>query len=195
MGNYHAYSPADEIQQPQTDLFRLFGGFEYRFPILQGHLLFVANPHLVFEGVASISKLVLLGCNPEGLQDFSVYYKGQFGVDGYLVETRLKQPGVSNDLECKVTDFKEDAELVLPADRVNPEVKPEVFQYILSLLNRKFDIVNLQRRYSFLDSKTAAKDRYLQTIDIVQKLRERVFPLAFDGFRIGLSINPVPVRL
>ena len=152
------------------------------------------NPHLIFEATASISKLATLGCNIDGLRDFSISFRGGSGVDGYLVETVPRSAG-SSELDCKVTDFREGVELLMGAGSVFPEAKPEVLQYLLNLMKRKFDVVDLQRRYSFLDSKTSAKDRFSETLRIVEQLRKRVFPLEFDNFHVKISESPVAVRL
>jgi len=194
IGDYHAYSREDEVQHQQTDIFRLYTGFEYRFAIIQGHILLVVNPHLIFEMAASISKLISLGCPIDTLRDFSVSYRSGSGVDGYLVETVVQSDGEKNEL-CNITDFRDGTEQFIKAKTVFPEGRPDVLQYILKLLNRNFDVTDLQRRFSFLDSKTSSKDRYSQTLSIVEQLRSRVFPLNFDDFQVQLSGGPVQVRL
>ena len=128
------------------------------------------------------------------MRDFSVAYRTEYGIDGYLVETVPKGVGETGEI-CNITDSRDGAESLIKAERVFPESRPDVFQHILGLLKRKFDVNELQRRHSFLEGKTSAKDRFLQTMTIAKQLRDRIFPINFDDYEVQLPEAPIAVRL
>jgi hypothetical protein len=190
---YVLYSKQDEVCHPHRDIFSIFDGFEFRFVIINDMLLLCVNPHLVIETNCSIKYLVDAGINSDKLKDFSVRYKRKEGgrIDGYLVETVAER----ECLLCKVKSYREFKEEVLPADVVFPEPKPELIQYFLELLGRNFDLVAKQRELSFLNSKTASKDRFYKTLEIVNELKKNIFPLNFGDWKIDLETTPIVVKL
>jgi hypothetical protein len=190
---YIVYSKQDEVDHPHKDIFSIFDGFEFRFVIINNMLLVCVNPHLVINTNCSIKYLIDAGINSDKLKDFSVRYKRKEGgrIDGYLVETVAER----GCLLCKVKNYREFKEEVLSADVVFPEPKPELLQHFLELLGRKFDLVAKQRELSFLNSKTASKDRFYKTLEIVKLLKKNVFPLNFGEWKIDLETTPIVVKL
>lgn len=192
VGHYQAYREKDEVDHPHKDIFRLYTGFTYRFPVYQGKIFLVIDPHLVFEAFASVSDLVRMGCSLDDVADFQVSYSSRFGIDGYLRETRLST--ASGKLECDVLDYRNDEEKTGPAEEVFPEPRPELLEQLLRLLGRNFDVVSLNRRYSFLNSKTAPKDRYAAMDQFTRDLQDEIFPLEFGKHKIKLK-GHVAIRL
>ncbi|MGB9614052.1 MAG: hypothetical protein ACPL3B_00925, partial [Fervidobacterium sp.] len=112
-------------------------------------------------------------------------------VDGYLIETIAER----ECFLCKVKNYREFEEEILSADIVFPEPKPELIQHLLVLLNRNFDLIAKQRELSFLNSKTASKDRFYKTLEIVNMLKEKIFPISFGDWKIDLETTPIVVKL
>jgi hypothetical protein len=190
---YIVYSKQDEVDHPHKDIFSIFDGFEFRFVIVNNMLLVCVNPHLVIKTNCSIKYLIDAGINSDKLKDFSVRYKRKEGwqIDGYLVETVAER----ECLLCKVKNYREFKEEVLSADVVFPEPKLELIQHFLEILGRNFDLVAKQRELSFLNSKTASKDRFYKTLEIVNELKKNIFPLNFGDWKIDLETTPIVVKL
>jgi hypothetical protein len=190
---YIVYSKDNEVKHPHKDIFSIFDGFEYRVVIINNQLLLCINPHLTIKTNCTIKYLIDAGINPDKLKDFSVRYKRKEGgrIDGYLVETVVER----ECFLCKIKNYREFKEEILPADSVFPEPKPELIQHFLLLLGRNFDLIEKQRELSFLNSKTASKDRFYKTLEIVNSLKKSVFPLNFGDWKVDLEITPIVVKL
>jgi len=191
-GKYIAYK--EEVEHPHKDIFNVFEGFEFRIILLNEEFFLCVDPHIVFRTSCSINYLLSQGFDQGSLSDFSVSYSGEerMRIDGYLIET-VKE---GNAHFCQIKNFRDFAEVKVPADKVFPESRPELIQMILDKLGRNFDVASLQRKLSFLDSKTASKDRLMKTLEIIQRLKqEKIFPLEFGEFKVELEDNPVVVKL
>ncbi|MCS7365261.1 MAG: hypothetical protein NDF54_07495 [archaeon GB-1867-035] len=188
---YIAYR--EEVEQPHKDIFSVFKGFEFRIILLDDQIFLCIDPHIVFKVNCSIDYLLSQGFDRSLLSDFSVSYSGEEGkrIDGYLIETVEE----SNVNLCRIKKFRDFTEVKILANNVFPEPRPELIQMILDGLGRNFNVISLQRKLSFLDSKTASKDRLMRTLEIVQRLKEEVFPLEFGEFKVELEDNPVVVKL
>jgi len=64
---------------------------------------------------------------------------------------------------------------------------------LLDALNRKFNVISLQRQYSFLNSKTASLERLKKTLEIITRIQE-IFPLEFGGFKVTLESEPARIK-
>jgi len=188
---YIAYR--EEVEQPHRDIFSVFKGFEFRTILLNDQIFLCIDPHIVFRVNCSIDYLLSKGFERVSLSDFSISYSGEEGtrIDGYLIET-IEESDVNF---CRIKNFRDFTEVKISADKVFPEPRPELIQMILDVLGRNFDVKSLQRKLSFLDSKTASKDRLTRTLEIVQGLKQEIFPLEFGEFKIELEDNPVVVKL
>ena len=189
---YIIFSEQDIINLPHNDIFSIFDGFEFRFVIINNALLLCVNPHLVIKTNCSIKYLIEQNINPDKLKDFSIRYKGgnEEQIDGYLIETITDEESL-----CRVRDYREFKIETLPADVVFPEPRAELIQHLLNLLGRDFDLIAKQRELSFLDSKTASKDRFRKTLEIVNALKKNVFPLSFGDWEINLETTPIVIKL
>ncbi|RLE79748.1 MAG: hypothetical protein DRJ51_07160 [Thermoprotei archaeon] len=194
-GKYLVYSKSKEIDHPHRDIFSVFDGFEFRIMIVQSEPVLCINPHLIFRVNCSIQDLIERGVDIAKLSDFSVSYKGEnsYGVDGYLIETLIERDSRTSFL-CRIKDYREFTEELVPADRVRPEPRPELIQYLLRCLNIEFDVIKMQREYSFLESKTASKDRFLKTLKIVKELK-KLFPIKFGDFEVDIQTEPIIVKV
>ena len=193
-GHYLAYREADELDQPCKDIFRIYDGFEFRIVSLGNGILLCINPHLILRSNCTIAQLLKEGVSLADLADFSVSYRSDEGyrIDGYLIETKVVDSGQAL---CKVKSYRDFKQENIPAEDVLPEPKPELIQRLIEHMNRQFNVIALQRRYSFLDSSTASRDRLMRTREIVKGLRENVFPLRFGEFEINLDSEPVVIRV
>lgn len=197
-GKYLAFREEDIIDQPHVDVFRMFNGFRLRTIAMFGRLFLCIDPHLVILCVTSIDYLLNQGVAPDVLSDFSVRYRGEEGknVDGYLVETaegNTFDDRLGSDFLCRVKSYREFKGGLIPPSRVYPESRPEVIQRILDNLNRNFSVISLQRQYSFLNSKTASKERLKRTLAIIGQFGE-IFPLEFGGFKVILESGPIRIK-
>jgi len=188
---YIAYK--EKVEHAHEDIFSVFKGFEFRTILLNGQIFLCIDPHIIFRVNCSVEYLLSQGLDQSFLSDFSVSYSGEEGkrIDGYLIET-VEENGVNF---CLIKNFRDFAEVKIQAERVFPEPRPELIQMLLDRLGRNFDVISLQRKLSFLDSKTASKDRLMRTLEIVQKLRQEIFPLEFGEFKVDLEDAPVVVKL
>jgi len=183
----------EELEHPHRDIFSIFNGFEFRITLLNDQTFLCIDPHIIFRTNCSISYLLSRGFNQSLLSDLSVSYSEEKGkkIDGYLIET-IREDNISF---CRIKNFRDFIEVKIPADKVFPEPRPELIQVILNELGRDFNVISLQRRLSFLDSKTASKDRLMRTLEIVQRLKQKIFPLEFGEFRVELEDNPMVIKL
>ena len=190
---YIVYHPENEHEQPNKEVFRIFDGFEYRIVILKDNLYLCVNPHLVFQTSCTVKDLSRMGIDPKGLCDFSVKYlmEESSRIDGYLIETFYKE----KNLLCRIKNYREFREDIVKAESVIPEPKPELLQQFLDLLEKNFDIINFQRELSFLNSKTASRDRFSKTLEMVNNLQKDVFPLEIGDFKVSLEAEPIVVKL
>jgi len=194
-GRHLPYRSADELDQPCKDVFRIYDGFEFRIVNLSGSILLCINPHLILRSNCTVGQLVKDGVDLAELADFSTSYRGAEGkrIDGYLIETKVADSGQAL---CKVKSYREFKQEDVPAEDVLPEPKPEVIQRIIEAMNRRFNVIAFQRKYSFLDSSTASRDRLVRTLEIVKRLQEeKIFPLTFGGFQVNLDGDPVVIQV
>lgn len=197
-GKYRAFLESEKIEQPHEDIFSIFKGFEFRTVILEDSIHLCIDPRLIIRTNCSIDYLIQQGIDIEVLADFSVVYWNQKGDNllGFLIETI---PGEKIDARlglspiCRIRERKEFKEEYIVPKNVYPESRPEILQSILDNLDRSFDVISLQRKYSFLDSKTASKDRLAETFDVIEKLKS-VFPLRFGGFQVALEQEPIRIK-
>ena len=197
--NYRPYRVEAEINHPHKDIFSIYEGFEFRMVLINGQIFLCIDPHIMFETKCSVEDLVNKGVNHKELNDFSVSYsvksEGKRRVDGYLLETISEKSGEGISLACRIKNYRDFKEVLVPAKSVIPEPRPELIQELLNKLNRNYDVISLQRKLSFLDSKTASKDRLFKTMEIAKHLQKEVFPLKFGEFKVKLEAEPIVVRL
>lgn len=191
-GNYRPYRVENQIEHPHNDIFSVYDGFEFRTVLIDEQMLLCIDPHTILKFNCSIEDLINFGIKERELSDFSVSYEAEeeWRRVGYLLKTYEQEVG-----KCRIKDYADFTEVAIRANAVIPEARPELIRQLLSKLNRDFDVVAFQRRLSFLDSKTASRDRLLKTLEIVRKLLEDVFPLTFGEFEVNLGAEPVVVRL
>ena len=197
-GRCLSFREEDIIDQPHTDIFNMFNGFRFRTIALFGRLFLCIDPHLIILIETSIDYLLSQGVAPDRLCDFSVRYRSQEGkrIDGYLIETSQGNAFDSrfgSDFLCKVKSYREFEEQIIPPSHVYPESRPELIQRILDNLNRRFSVISLQRQHSFLNSRTASKERLKRTLKIIRQLQE-IFPLKFGEFKVILENEPVRIK-
>ena len=197
-GKYRPFLESDEIEQPHKDIFSIFKGFEFRTVILEDSIHLCIDPRLIIRTICSIDYLIQQGIDVGILANFSVVYWDQKGdkLAGFLIETtprdRIDARSGSTPV-CRIRERKEFKEESIIPNNVYPESRPETLQRILNNLGRSFDVVSLQRKYSFLDSKTASKDMLAETFNIIEKLSD-VFPLRFGGFLVTLEPEPIRIK-
>ncbi|MEM3871136.1 MAG: hypothetical protein QXE05_01030 [Nitrososphaeria archaeon] len=198
-GDYIAYKEENEIDQPYKNIFSVFDGFEFRTVLIGESILLCIDPHIIFRTNCSVGELIENSVPLDQLRDFSVTYlleKEKKGIDGYLLETLRQQTENGKDaIICKIKNYRDFTEVTIPAYRVFPEARPELIQELLNKIGAAYDVINLQRKLSFLDSKTASRDRLMKTLEIVRKLQSEVFPIEFGKFKVDLEVEPIVVRL
>ncbi|MHA1919936.1 MAG: hypothetical protein ACTSWX_09345 [Promethearchaeota archaeon] len=194
-GKYRFYHLKDEIKQRHSQIFRIFNGSKFRFYILQNDLFLVLDPNLIINFEASIYELIKLGINPETIKNFSVRYKNEStgGIDGYLIETKQQEQN-NSEFYCKVKDYKSFEVIDCNAKHTYPESRPELIQKFLNEMKLNFNVITLQRKESFLSSKTASLDRFQRTLDIINELKNEIFPITFGSYRIDLESDPIIVK-
>ncbi len=193
-GKYKVYTLKNKIKHEATDIFSLFEGFEFRFVLIGSDLFLCIDPRLIFKMNSSIKDLVDKGVVLEILRDFSVFYKKDnenMERSGYLIET-INENG---KIKCKIKNYDDFYEEKILAKEVFLEPKPEIIQMILNELKINFNVISLQRKLSFLDSKTASRDRFFKTLEIVKKLKQNIFPIKFGVFEVDIEDEPVIIRV
>jgi hypothetical protein len=188
----------DKISQTNTDIFEMYQGFKLKTVSLFDRVFICVDPHLVISTRASIGYLLEKGITPEKLSGFSVRFKTEteYFIDGFLVDIVQNTSAEGNQKTgnlCHIKSYRDFKEETIIAYKVFPESRPEVLQSLLDALGRKFNIVSLQRQYSFLNSKTASIDRLKKTLEIVKQLQQH-FPLKFGDFNISLEVEPARVK-
>lgn len=195
---YIAYWNKTAYNKEHNDIFNAYTGFEFR--VLENwsgegdEYYLVVDPHVIFIMQASMAHLLRRGSNLTKLENLAVRVAGDDaerieGIDGFLLET-FTDPN-SKELSCRIINARTNAEETVAADRVFLEPRPEIIRLVLADLGIIYDVIALQREKSFLDSSTAAKDRFKKTQDIVRDFllqKAKVFPLKFGG--IGVTIEP-----
>lgn len=194
-GKYKVYDIGREIKTPHTDLFKLYEGFEFRTVIMGENIFLAIDPKIITVVQTSIRDFLLNGADIDSLREFSVYYLDEFEGrilrgKGYLLATR----GEGSNAVCIIKRYNDFSEVTISADAVFPEPRAELLQTLLWAIGKDFDIIELQRKLSFLDSKTSSRDRLLKTLEIVERLESRIFPLKFGDFEVGIDKTPIVVR-
>jgi hypothetical protein len=195
---YHVFRNEDAIGQPNSDVFEVFNGFKFRTIELFKRLFLCIDPHLIIITRASIDFLLKEGMNSESLSGFSVRYKeeGLYYIDGFLLSTA---PGktfdnrLGSDFLCQIKSYRDFKEELVSPSVTFPESRPEVLQALLDGLGRNFNVVSLQRQHSFLNSRTASRDRLQRTLRIVTQLQD-AFPLNFGKFKVVLENQPARIK-
>lgn len=196
-GHYRAHKLENEIEHPHSNFFSVFQGFEFRTVLVDESILLCIDPHIMLKINYSVGQLIQRGVSPIQLSDFSVTFsieEESKRIDGYLTEVIKQESEGATSFACKIKSYRDFAEVQAPADSVFPESRPELIQELLSRLDMEYDVVALQRQLSFLDSKTASRDRLLKTLEIVKQLQSEIFPLQFGGFKVELEAEPVVIR-
>jgi hypothetical protein len=198
-GDYRVYKRENQVDHPYKDVFAIFEGFEFRTVLAGEPILLCVDPHIILRTNCSVGQLVEKGARLDKLKDFSVTYsldEQKERIDGYLLEViRQQSSDGSNVLTCRIKNYRSFAEVLAPAYRVFPEARSELIQELLRQIGIEYDIVGLQRKLSFLDSKTASRDRLLKTLEIVKQLKTEIFPLKFGQYKVDLEAEPIVVRL
>jgi hypothetical protein len=195
---YCAHKPNEPVPQPHQDIFSLFKGFVYRFRTIEEKITLCIDPHLVLQTNSSIHYLIQKGIPVAELNDFSVRYdtEDQSGISGYLLSSNEVSPG---EVYCKIKRFRNVGskiqEETVNADKVFPESRPELLQKFVDKQGSHYSIIDLQRKMSFLDSKTASRDRFMSTLDIVTTLSQEIFPLKFGNSIAGIKTQPIVIKL
>ena len=65
----------------------------------------------------------------------------------------------------------------------------------LMVLKRKSNIIEIQRQYSFLKQREAAKGRFTKTLEIASDMAEQIFPLKFADFEIQFVPKTINLRM
>ena len=197
-GKYRLYKEEDKIRHNNEDVFNLFKGFRHRVISINNEYYLCIDPTCVILTTASIEDLVIKGIKLKLLRGYSVRFLHEdgFRISGYLLDTTRKN---GNNF-CIVRPYRprEDLDLSdiveIKASSVFPESRPEVLESILNKIGSSSSIVRLVRRHSFLDSKTPSRDRIVETLKIVEKLDENIFPLNFGDFQVSLNKEPLIVK-
>ena len=193
---YKVYDIGQEIVTPYTDLFKLYEGFEFRTVIIGEEIFLVIDPKVITVVQASIQDFLLRGADIGSLREFSVYYLEEES-GGRIVEKKgylLATQGEGDNAVCIIKRYEDFSEITVSAGSVFPEPRAELLQTLLGAIGEEFDIIELQRKFSFLDSKTSSRDRLLKTLEIVERLESEVFPLKFGDFEVKIDKTPIVVR-
>lgn len=196
-GKYRAYKLENEIKHPHSNFFSVFQGFEFRTVLVGESILLCIDPHIMLKINYSVGQLIQRGVSPTQLSGFPVTFSGEEErkrIDGYLTDIIKQESEGATSFACKIKSYRNFVEVQAPADNVFPESRPELIQELLSKLGIEYDVVALQRQLSFLDSKTASKDRLLKTLEIVRQLQNEIFPLQFGAFEVKLEVEPAVIR-
>jgi hypothetical protein len=199
---YIAYYKRSQFHHPCSDIFSVYTGFEFRvIDYCDGEdqrIFFVLDPHIVFITNQSIADLVVRGAPAElfnghavKVHDLAAEQRG--GIDFYILDVTRDEGG---KVFCEVCDARSSKKEIRDGAVVYIEPRPEVLQAIIDSLKVKFDVVEFQRRKSFLASPIASRDRFGKTQEIVNDFLIKKlgpFPLHYHGFAIDLVGSPVPV--
>jgi hypothetical protein len=198
-GKYRAYKVENQVDHPYKDIFTIFDGFEFRTVLVDDLILLCIDPHIILRANCSLEQLIEKGAQQDQITDFSITYSplGQKArINGYLLGVLSRRTDDGNGiLVCRIKDYRSFAEVLVPAHCVFPEARAELIQELLRKIGIEYDVVGLQRKLSFLDSKTASRDRLLKTLEIVRELKSEAFPLKFGEFEVDLEAEPIVIRL
>jgi len=187
--SYVAYSASKEIPTQDRDIYRVFDGFEYRFVLISGIFYLCMNPHLKIKILASIGELMQKGLPAERMESLRAVYSGSEG------ETcRCNIVSLENN-KCCVRNLDSGNNEYIDSGIVYLIPRPEMVQNVLEVLGRKSNIIEIQRQYSFLKQREAAKGRFAKTLEIASDVAEQVFPLKFAGFEIQFVPKTISVRM
>lgn len=208
-----AYYTKSFLNRDYREIFGAYTAFEFRtwenFDGENWQSYLIIDPHIAFAMRASIHNLVVDGHNNrklEGmsLENYAVRVTGEsvqsldeklFGIDGTIVAMKRLS---DTELVCEILDARNGKILEFPAQDVYLEPRPEILRdVVLKGLGINFDVIKLQRERSFLESSTAAKDRYLKTIEIVEKFLQqhtKTFPLSLGDNKVHISSKPEIIR-
>lgn len=208
-----AYYPKGFLNEKYRDIFGSHTGFEYR--IWQNHDgeelndYLILDPHIAFIMKASIHDLSGSGMygrkiSVDKLKNYAVRVAKEavseadenlFGIDGILSDAVANPNGT---IICDVWDQRRNKLHKFDSKDVYLESRPEIIRdVVLKELGISFDVVKLQQERSFLVSKTAAKDRLLKTLDIVNKYLSdtaKIFPLDIGGNQVRVDPKLTTIR-
>ncbi|HWS99705.1 MAG TPA: Piwi domain-containing protein [Pyrinomonadaceae bacterium] len=199
---YIAYHDKTSYLKDYSEIFTAHTGFEFR--VLENwdgdsnEYYLVVDPHVVFMMRASIDALTRRGSNLTRLENQSVRIAGedsdkQEGIDGFLLETLAGAEGCQ---VCRIINVRTNEQETVDATRVYLEPRPEIIRLVLLDLGIKYDVVGLAREKSFLNSSTAARDRFKKTQDIVRDFllkKAEVFPLNIGSLKVSIEPDLTPV--
>ena len=183
------YKIGDEIKQSNGDIFKIYNGFVYTFPIIDDKLCFCVNHTLSLICFASIKFLIEKGLNSSQFENILVRYKT---TAGKYSKGRLKE--LSGDYGT-IKNFDSGETETISLSKIYPYVRPETISSYLRQLKVEENLTNLMRANSFLSSKTASTDRMTAILGIVDQLKEdKIFPITFGDFQITLFEEPIFVK-
>lgn len=185
--SYISYSLAKEISHADRDMYKIFDGFEYRIVLLENKFCLCINPHLKIKTEASVKSMIQNGLPPDQLFLLGADY--QEGME--RKRCNIVSATVSN---CNIRDLDADEDKEIVSEDVFVLPKPDILQNLLSLMKRKSNIIEIQRKYSFLSDKEASKARFQKTIEIASGLTEKIFPLQFGDFRVEFIPKTINLR-
>ncbi len=148
----------------------------------------ICDPHLVIRSKASVGHILSLGVPIAILTGVKVSELSSSKTIGYIKEQNF-QGG-----KIRIQKFDKPGPEDVEPNSISIEPRPEVIHNILSYAGRNVDFITLQRQKSLLDSKTASRDRFSQTLLTVDKLR-KIFPLIFGDFTVNLAKDPLVVQV
>jgi len=187
--SYVAYSVSREIPTQDSDIYKVFDGFEYRFVLISGIFYLCINPHLKIKIVASIGELMQKGLPAESMESLGAVYSGSEGKT-----CRCNIISLEND-KCCVRNLDSGNDEYIGSGIVYLIPRPEMVQNILLVLERKSNIIEIQRQYSFLKQREGAKGRFAKTLEIASDVAEQVFPLKFADFEIQFVPKTISLRM
>lgn len=185
--SYVAYSTTKEIECGDKDIYRVFDGFEYRIVLLNDQFCLCVNPHLKIKTEASVKYLV-----EKGLPSDQLFLIGAEYFENY----NRKRCNIisSTNTKCKIRDVDTDEDKEVDADSVFIISKPDVLQNLLVTMKRKSNIVDIQRKYSFLSDREASKARFHKTTEIASEIAEKIFPIKFGDFKVEFIPKTISLR-
>ena len=199
---YVAYHSKTSYIKDYNDIFTAHTGFEFRvvenWDGESDQYYLAVDPHVVFIMQASIDALMRRGSNVTRLENQSVRIavddtERAEGIDGFLLETLA---GTDGRQVCRIINARTNEQETVDARRVYLEPRPEIIRLVLLDLGIKYDVVALQREKSFLNSSSAARDRFRKTQDIVRDFlmkKAEVFPLQVGNFQVTIEPDLTPV--
>ena len=186
--SYLAYSLSSEIEHADKDIYRIFDGFEYRIVLIDGIFCFCINPHLKIKTESSIKYLLQ--------EELPAEQVATLGAEYFANGERLRCNIISaSQSKCRIRDIDTGEDKEVKSEDVFLISKPDILQSILLILRRKSNIIEIQRKYSFLSDKEASKARFHKTIEIAAILAEKIFPLTFGDFRVEFIPKTISLRM